>query len=96
MSKSNGAVEIAFDCNRVKNNDSFVTHCKLKFAGIRYLKKHKMKNHLKLILHLYNEIYQLKSTYLGTGHHQTIDVLRRIVETENMIDKTNKNKKRKK
>ena len=94
MNKSYGAVDIAFDCDRMKNNNSFVTHCKLKYAGIRYLNKHKMKNYMKLILHLYNEIYDIKRRHLGEGHHQTIDVLRRIVETENMIDKTNKKRKK--
>ena len=48
---------------------------------------------MEKILDLYNEIYELKSSNLGEGHHQTIDVMRDIVQIEKNIMRMKENTK---
>jgi len=80
------SVALAFDCSKY-NNISYSTKCKIKFNGIRCLRKNHGYKFMEKIFDLYNEIYMLKSDNLGEGHPQTIDVARMIVEIENRISK---------
>lgn len=93
------SVCLAFDCSKY-NNLSYVSKCRIKFAGIRFLRKNQGYKFMEKILDLYNEIYELKSSNLGEGHHQTIDVMRDIVQIEKNImrmkENTKNNKRNKK
>lgn len=86
-------VAAAFECSNHKQL-SYVSKCKIKFAGIRFLKKNQGYKFMEKILDLYNEIYELKASNLGEGHTQTIDVLRHIVNTEDNIRKMKENIKK--
>lgn len=85
-------VSLAFDCTH-NNNISFVTKCKLKYRGIQTLNKKQGKLFLYKILELYQEIARLKGQNIGEGHHQTIDVYRKIVDTERKIHSMELNNK---
>lgn len=85
-------VSLAFDCSNHKNM-SFVTKCKLKYRGIQALNKSQGKMFLYKILQLYEEIALLKSENIGQGHHQTIDVYRKIVDVERRIKSMEYNNK---
>lgn len=85
-------VSLAFDCSTY-NNISFVTKCKLKYRGIQTLNKIQGKLFLYKILQLYEEIAILKSENIGQGHHQTIDVYRKIVDIECRIKSMENNNK---
>lgn len=86
-------VAAAFECSNNKQL-SYVSKCKIKFAGIRFLKKNQGYKFMEKILDLYNEIYELKSRNIGEGHPQTIDVLRHIVKIEHSIMKMKENIKK--
>jgi len=83
---------LAFDCSKY-NNLSYVSKCRIKFAGIRFLRKNQGYKFMEKMLNLYNEIYELKSNNLGQGHPQTIDVTRHIVQIEKNIMKMKENTK---
>jgi len=87
------SVALAFNCSKYKNL-SYSTKCKIKFNGIRFLRKNHGYKFMEKILDLYNEIYELKSSNLGEGHPQTIDVVRMIVKIENNIMKMKENIKK--
>jgi len=80
------SVALAFDCSNY-NNISYSTKCKIKFNGIRCLRKNHGYKFMEKIFDLYNEIYMLKSDNLGEGHPQTIDIARMILEIDNRITK---------
>ena len=82
----------SFECSNHKSL-SYVSKCKIKFAGIRFLRKSQGYKFMEKILDLYNEIYELKSRNIGEGHPQTIDVLRHIVKIEHSIMKMKENTK---
>tara|TARA_B110000967_G_scaffold209904_1_gene268474 strand:- start:2646 stop:2978 length:333 start_codon:yes stop_codon:yes gene_type:complete len=86
-------VSLALNCSK-NNNNSFITKCKLKFQGVKYLNKNQGKLYLYTLLQLYQEIAFLKGTNLGEGHHQTIDVYRKIVDIERKINSMEENNKK--